>query len=72
MSSKGDTNKKWTSTNVYRDNYDRIFNKDKTKEEDDHEWYEGFVDGNMRDTMKKNSAQYLAGYIHGLKNPKIY
>ena len=27
MSTKGDTNKKWTSTEEYRDNYDHIFGK---------------------------------------------
>jgi len=27
MTVKGDTNRRWTSTDKYRDNYDKIFNK---------------------------------------------
>ena len=33
-SEKEKTNKKWTSTDKYRENYDEIFSKDKNDEED--------------------------------------
>ena len=37
MSSKGDTNRKWTSTDKYRENYDNIFGKKDAEIEEDEE-----------------------------------